>query len=104
ICACLCTLDQPRDEFVAHEQGGHLMRGTKAPRSLDAAMLLATSALLPVGYLAIAALSCSEASAQAGAQSLPALTIDQPRPRPQRRRAESRGEETAIVRRIARRG
>src|SRR5947209_3349429 len=75
------------------------MRDTKARRSLRAG--IAASALLPLGGLGIAGMT-GHANAEA-ARSLPELTIDQPKQRPQRRRLEPRAQEHASAGPITRR-
>jgi catecholate siderophore receptor len=73
-------------------------------------LLLATSALHSIGYLALAAASCREANAQesrptqqAAAAELPAIHIDAPRQKPQRRRIDTRSQDNTAVRQVARR-
>jgi catecholate siderophore receptor len=75
------------------------MRDMKARRSLRAG--IAASALLPLGCLGIAGMT-GHANAEA-ARSLPELTIDQPKQRPQRGRLEPRAQEHASARPITRR-
>src|SRR3954451_11788437 len=76
------------------------MGGTSFPRALRTA--LTASALLGVGYSAIALTSSDDAQAQA-AQSLPAMTIDQPIRRTPRRRFEAPRQEATPVRRLLQR-
>src|SRR5437870_6881 len=81
----------------------------RAPVRVPAiAVLLATSGLLSGSWfgLGLAALSCGEAKAEevptirvaeAGASQLPALTVDQPTARVQRRRVEVRHRENTTA-------
>src|SRR5947209_6348105 len=75
------------------------MRDMKARRSLRAG--IAASALLPLGCIGMAGMT-GHANAEAP-RSLPEMTIDQPKQRPQRRRLEPRAQEHASARPITRR-
>jgi catecholate siderophore receptor len=89
------------------------MGGNKIAACATTRLLLATSALVSASCLGLGprVLSCDEAQAEelpirvaeARASELPALTVDQPTPRVQRRRAEMRRRETTEVRKVVQR-
>jgi catecholate siderophore receptor len=95
-------------------EAGTALRATKGRGVCAIAMLLAGSALAWATCLALPAVSASEANAeesrppqvrvaQAAGSQLPALTVDQPTPRVQRRRVEVRHTENTTARGIVQR-